>query len=168
MKIILLVLDEWPWWQCWFQKLLSPSKPSLCLLLLFLLQLGRLSAVSNQMTAWPGLTWTKISSLNTSASSSLPPFFLSLCSYILCCPQSTGESSKTLNRGQRAVTACQGRNFLGHTVSTNPSSSNWGFCLLEKLFTRLDFLRESGQKFHCLYIMIWQSLWYVPVQGKAQ
>lgn len=75
MKIILLVLDEWPWWQCWFQKLLSPSKPSLCLLLLFLLQLGRLSAVSNQMTAWPGLTWTKISSLNTSASSSLPPFF---------------------------------------------------------------------------------------------
>lgn len=81
MKIILLVLDEWLEWQCWFQNLLSPSRPSECLLLLLLLQLARLSTVSDQMTAWPDSTCTKIFSLNTGASSSLPSFFFSVLLY---------------------------------------------------------------------------------------
>jgi len=71
----------------------------------------------------------------------LPPFF-STCACLVSCPQSTGESSKQLNEGDSELWQHAGRNSFSHTVSTNPVSSNWGFCLLERLFTRLDFFRR--------------------------
>lgn len=94
---------------------------------------------------------------------SSPSLFLDVCLCFKLPSAHRGIQQTAEQRGQWAVTACQGRNSLSHSVSTSPASSNWGFCLLERLFTRLDFSSESGRKFHCLHIIIWQVWWCVCI-----